>query len=371
MAVMGVASITPAFPTIIDQFRLSPADIGLLITAFTVPGIILTPFMGILADRFSRKTILIPSLILFGLAGSSCAFAHSYHQLLVFRMFQGMGAASLGSLNITLIGDFYTGNKRAAVMGYNASVLSIGVALYPALGGILTMMNWRFVFLFPILSLPVAFLVWRYLNTPVESKRAKIRLYFQNVWKTINRKKVWGLFFINILVFIILYGAYLTFFPILLKQDYQATPLIIGLLMSFMSLTTALTSSQMGRFSRKLKKRQLLMVGTLAYAVSLLLLAGLSGWSFLVPAVLIFGIAHGLMIPTMQTLLVGLASVNERAAFMSINSMVLRIGQSLGPVLIGLFYFNRSLTGVFLAGAGCTVLILLIIIFKLKTKFDD
>ena len=111
VAVMGVASITPAFPTIIDYFDLSTTDIGLLITVFTVPGVILTPLMGILADRLGRKSILVPSLILFGAAGVLCAFAQNYHQLLLLRVFQGIGATSLGSINITLVGDLYTGQR--------------------------------------------------------------------------------------------------------------------------------------------------------------------------------------------------------------------------------------------------------------------
>ena len=61
LAIMGVASLTPAFPEIIRQFDISVKEIGLLITIFTLPGILLAPLMGILADRLGRKMILIPS----------------------------------------------------------------------------------------------------------------------------------------------------------------------------------------------------------------------------------------------------------------------------------------------------------------------
>jgi len=68
-AVMGVASITPAFPSIIKYFNISARKVGLLITVFTLPSLLLTPVMGILADRIGRKIILIPSLFIFGIAG--------------------------------------------------------------------------------------------------------------------------------------------------------------------------------------------------------------------------------------------------------------------------------------------------------------
>ena len=142
-AVMGVSSIAPAFPSIADAMDVSAQQIGLLITFFTLPGIFITPVLGILADRFGRKIVLVPSLFLFGIAGTACAFATSFDQMLFFRALQGMGSASLGALNLTLIGDLYSGNQRATAMGYNGSVLSIGTAFYPAVGGALAVIGWH------------------------------------------------------------------------------------------------------------------------------------------------------------------------------------------------------------------------------------
>ena len=136
-AVMGVASIAPAFPQIIRYFHISEKQVGWLIAAFTLPGIFLTPVMGVLADRLGRKNILVPSLFLFALAGFTCMFIRDFEWLIAVRFLQGIGAASLGSLNITLIGDLYSGQQRVRAMGYNASVLSIGTASYPAIGGLL------------------------------------------------------------------------------------------------------------------------------------------------------------------------------------------------------------------------------------------
>lgn len=72
MVVMSVSSITPAFPKISREFAISETQVGLLITFFTLPGVFLTPFLGVLADRWGRKKILVPSLFLFALAGASC-----------------------------------------------------------------------------------------------------------------------------------------------------------------------------------------------------------------------------------------------------------------------------------------------------------
>ncbi|MGD2123664.1 MAG: MFS transporter, partial [Gemmatimonadota bacterium] len=132
LAVLGVSSIAPVFPTVARELDVAPEAVGLLITVFTMPGIILTPIFGILADRFGRKKILVPALLLFSLAGSSCSLARDFELLLLLRFLQGVGAASLGSLNATLIGDLFSGRRRTEAMGYNASILSVGTAIYPS-----------------------------------------------------------------------------------------------------------------------------------------------------------------------------------------------------------------------------------------------
>jgi ACDE family multidrug resistance protein len=121
----------------VREVGVSSGQVGLLITIFTLPGIVMTPVLGVLSDRYGRKKILVPALLLFGLAGGACAFASSFDILLALRFFQGMGAAALGTLNVTVIGDIYEDRERASALGYNSSVLSVETASYPAIGGLL------------------------------------------------------------------------------------------------------------------------------------------------------------------------------------------------------------------------------------------
>ena len=68
IAFMGIPSITPAFPRIIEDLNVQPQMVGLLITAFTLPNVLLGPALGVLADRVGRKTILVGSLAIFSIA---------------------------------------------------------------------------------------------------------------------------------------------------------------------------------------------------------------------------------------------------------------------------------------------------------------
>lgn len=368
LAIMGVSSLTPAFPKIIRHFNISPRQIGYLITVFTFPGIFLAPVMGVLADRYGRKTILLPSIFIFGLGGFLCSLTTTFHMLLIFRFIQGLGAASLGMINVTLIGDLYAGNRRATAMGWNASVLSLGTASYPAIGGALATVGWFYPFYLPLLAIPVGLFVIFSLNNPEPAGHAVLKEYFKSAWKAINVKEVWGLFLVTICLFIILYGSYLTFFPLLLEKTFDADSLKIGLVMSTMSITTAAVSSQLGRLAKAFNPKTLLTFSIACYFIALVILAQASSWSVIISAVVIFGMAHGMIIPNVQTMLVGFASINERAIFMAFNSMVLRIGQTLGPLLIGLSYDLNGLRSTFYAGAGVAVIMYFISLILVKNK---
>lgn len=130
--------------------HITNVQAGWLISAFTLPEIFITPIAGFATDRWGRKKALVPSLFVFALAGVALFFLHDFKTIILLRLVQGIGAASLGSLNITLIGDFYKGTAKPEAMGYNASVLSLSTALYPLIGGTLAGFGWYFPFLLPL-----------------------------------------------------------------------------------------------------------------------------------------------------------------------------------------------------------------------------
>ncbi len=369
IAVMGVASITPAFPKIKDALGLTNQQVGYLITVFTLPGIFLNPFLGVLADRYGRKTIIVPSLFLFAIAGTACAFVKDFNTLLILRFFQGMGAASIGSLNVALIGDLWSGRQRATAMGTNASVLSIGTASYPAIGGALAMLGWNYPFYLSALALPVGFWVLFSLKNPLTRSNEKMLKYLKGVFTYLKNTNVVVLFVISILTFIILYGSYLTYLPLALDERFGALPYQIGLILSFGSVTTAITSPQLGRLSSRFTYKQLLIFANGLYVLSMLLIPLLGSlWLNLIPAA-IFGVAQGLNIPGIQTLLAGSAPMEYRAAFMSVNGMVLRLGQTLGPIFTGFAFTIAGMEATFITGAAFAVVMAALIAVIVK-RFD-
>lgn len=352
MVVLGVSSITPAFPKIRQVLGISGGQVGLLITFYTLPGIALAPVLGVLADRFGRKRILVPSLFLFAIAGTACALARDFSLLLALRALQGMGGAALGSLNTTIIGDLYSGRRRVQAMGLNASVLSIGTASYPTVGGALALLGWRYPFLLPAAALPIGILVLTYLKNPEPRNFQGLREYLKGTWGYLRDIKVAALFAAGVLTFVILFGAYLTYFTLLLGDSFGASPLIIGLIMSSMSLTTGAVSSQLSKIQRWLPLGTTIRLAFVIYALALALIPLMpSLWLLVIPAI-VFGIAQGANIPSLQTAVAGLSPLEYRAAFMSLNATMMSLGQTIGPPLLGIVYVYRGIDATFFAAAG-------------------
>ena len=362
IGVMGVAAIAPAFPAIAEQLQLSPRQTGLLITVFTVPGIVMAPSLGMLADRFGRRRIIIPSLLLFALAGCACAFIPKFEVLLVLRIVQGSGASALTSMSVTLIGDLYSGERQSAAIGYNASVLSVGTAVYPALGGVLAGISWQLPFLLSALALPVGAAV-ALLIPPTgrghdhsqshnQDRKSSAGGQLRQVLRHAAGSGILVLFGLGLLQFILLYGAYMSYVPFLLSDRFGASSGTTGAVMATMSLATALMASQNRRVTAgmslalRLSAAFVLIGGALALFVLLPRL-------LLIPlAAVLYGFGQGIIIPAVQGTIATRTPLELRASTITVNAMAIRIGQTVGPLTAGALYAGLGLNWTFLLAAG-------------------
>ncbi|MUM78768.1 MFS transporter [Pseudodesulfovibrio sp. F-1] len=363
MAILGVSSIIPALPDMITGLDITPSRIGLVIAAFTLPGALLAPLVGILADRLGRKAVLVPSLFLFGIFGFACFFARNIEQLLMLRLLQGIGAAPLGVLYGTIIGDLYQGPERGRAMGYNASVLSMGTAGFPALGGALAMLGWQYPFILPLLAIPLGLVVLRHLDAPEPRSGGSFRDYLAGAWERIRTRQVLALFATTLMTFMVLYGPIVTYLPVLLHQSHQATAMTIGMVFLVASGFSGIASFLLGPLAERFGQRRLLMASAVLYALSMILTPSAPGLWHVLPPVVCFGLAQGLNIPTVMTMLATIAPMEQRGAFMAANGLLLRLAQTLAPLVMGGLYALFGMAGVFAGGLACAAVILFLAIF--------
>ncbi len=366
MSVLGASAFIPAFPKIAQELKISPQEVGLLISAYAFPGMIFAPFSGILADRFGRRKVLAPSLILFSVAGVACAFTRDFNLLLILRFLQGLGAYNLIPMTWIMICDLYSEKERTVAMGYNASFLNIGMAIFPTIGGALAMFSWHYAFLLSALAAPVGLVVLLFLKNPEPKNSQHLGEYLRNIWQNLKNIRALCLFLANTFAFILVFGSFMAYFPFLSKDAFGASSFLIGLLMSTTFFVAAFAASQLGRMAKMASEVSLLKVSFALYALGLLAMPFVTDlWLLLIPLV-IFGVAQGINEPIISGLLGGLVPMNHRAGFIFFNELFLQIGATSGPILMGIVFGILGISSVFLAGAGLSVFTLILIAIFVK-----
>ncbi|MFO8098153.1 MAG: MFS transporter, partial [Salinibacter sp.] len=335
VAVGNVSSVAPSFPLMEEALGVSRVAVGWVVTAYALPGILSAPIGGVLADRVGRRRVLVPTLVVFGLAGGACALVRSFPLLLALRALQGAAAAPLVGLAVTMIGDRYEGSTRAAAVGYNASALNVGTALYPAIGGALAALAWFWPFALPLLALPVAGAVAWGPNPPRPQRAQTFSDYRAVARDRLTDRRVVGLLVVNLGVFVLLFGAFITYVPELLDARFGTPSIVAGVVLASASVSSGLVATQMGRLSTMVAPRRLIQLSLLIDGAALACMPLVSGPWGVGAAAFLFGVAQGLNQPALQTRLTELTSEASRGVVLSLNGTVLRIGEAVGPLLMG------------------------------------
>ena len=365
IAVMGVASVMSAYPKIADHFNVSPDRVALISTIFTLPGLLLTPLFGVIADKIGRKKILVPALFLFGVAGSSIIFVDDFNIFLVCIFLQGMGAAPLGALNVTLISDKFYGMDRIAALGYNGTILNLSTTIYPFLGGILAGFGWYYPFFLPLLAIIVMFPILFFLKDDYNNE-VKFSDYFSAFSHTLKNIKVLAILSIAVITFLILFGTLISFLPFLISGMGIKNPVFIGLQIATMSIMAAISSSQLKRINKYLNQKQLLILAFVLYGVSSFLVIFFKEPWLLFVSSSIYGIGHGVNIPSLVSILSQTVPKEQLAGFMSLHRASSLLGQTTAPIIFALFYRNLGIHSTFIFGSILAILAIIIILFFIQ-----
>jgi MFS family permease len=332
MGVMGVSLVSPVLPDLRPVFGVTDAQVGLVITAYTLPGVVVTPFVGLVADRFGRRRVVVPLLVLFAVAGAGVAVARTFAEVIALRFLQGIGASALITLAVTLIGDVYEGPRRDAVMGVNGSTIGTGAAFYPLLGGALAGIRWSAPFLFFGVGALVAVVAVVALEEPDAERSTDVRTYLGRLRAVATLPQALGVFVALFAAFLIFYGAVLTALPLLLRDAYALGSGRIGATLSAVAIASAVVSSQYGRLSDRLTAPRLVAVGFVAYGLGLFGIRLAGSPRAVAAALLVFGVGFGVVMPAIDTTVVTLVDDDLRAGVMGLRTSVLRLGQTVGPV---------------------------------------
>ena len=134
-------------PLVQDEFHLSNAQIGYLTSAFLGFYMLAAPFVGPLADRYSRKLIIVLGALFWSALTLLTAVTHTYTELLIRHTLVGVGEATFVTIAPTFVADLFSEKKRGRILGVFYLAIPVGSAAGYLLGGNLAPHHgWRFPF---------------------------------------------------------------------------------------------------------------------------------------------------------------------------------------------------------------------------------
>ena len=136
-----------ALPRMASEFGRSPTDLQWVISVYMLAlGAFMVP-AGRIGDIFGRHRALLTGVALFGLASIACALAPSPEVLIAFRVAQGVGAAVIFPVSVSVLTNAFDSAKAGRAIGLAYGIAALGNAAGPLVGGLLTdTVGWRWIF---------------------------------------------------------------------------------------------------------------------------------------------------------------------------------------------------------------------------------
>ena len=399
MATLDNLVMTSALPVIRADLGSSVGQLSWFMNAYTLTFATFMLTAATLGDRLGRRRMMLVGITVFTLASIASALSASSEALIAARAVQGLGAAAIMPLSLTLLASAVPPQMRAAAIGIWGGVSGLGVALGPVIGGaVVEGVSWQAIFW---LNVPVALVAVPLLLLSVrESRGAWQRLdlvgagllggaVFLGIWGIVHgNDDGWssagvlgslvaaavlvpaylgwtrgrahavlplrlfssrGFSVANVIGLTFTIGMFGTVF--LLAQYLQVvqgyTPLEAGLRTLPWTAAPMVVAPIAGAIAGRTGLRSLLVTGLVLQTASLVWFAALtengSGYRAFVPALLMAGVGMGLTFaPSAAAVLDGLPDADFAVAS-SANSTVREFGVALGIAL---------LTAVFLGNGG-------------------
>jgi ACDE family multidrug resistance protein len=315
--------------------------------------------MGVLADRFGRRTVVVPCLAVFGIAGGLGAFAPTFGVLILLRLIQGVASAGLMNLAVVIIGDTWSGEERARMIGRNAATLTAAVVVFPPIGGLLgTIGGWRLAFAPFWFGIAAAVLLARRLPRSVR-RDSSLRDQLSATSPFIKAPAFLGAAVAGFIFFVLIFGLFLTVMPVYLDEVFKAPAGLRGIIAGLPAVTSTVSALTVSRWTFRFGVVRVgaLGFGLLAAGFGLMaaspLLVGLMG------AVLVYGLGEGLVLPILQDTVAGSAPDASRGAVVALFVSCLRAGQTVGPIVLAPLAVSAGARPVFALGAGVSAVLLL------------
>jgi MFS family permease len=250
----------------------------------------------------------------------------------------------------------YEGIERDRVMGWRGSAQSFGGVLWPLLGGALGGLSWRLPFAVYMLAIPIGLLAIFAVPESRSVHQAGSQSHDGRSVLAVFKESpvllvIYGLIFsANVLLYVIV-----IFLPQLLETFGISSSFQIGLFITAMTGSAGAIAFVYGGIRSRLSYPTIAMIAVALWSAALVSIAQASSTRIIALSVALFGISHGLVLPTVMVWVGEAVPLSFRGRFSSYLGTFGFIGQFLSPIIFMPILIFAGLKGVFLIAASVGV----------------
>lgn len=345
----------------------SPGLKGLIIGLFTISAGLSRPFSGKLSDIIGRKKVMLIGLLISVIVCALYSFAFAAWFLLTLRFLHGFSVGFYPTGATALITDILPEDKRGFGMGLWGTFISIGMGLGQGLSSFIVEISNRDALFFTA-ALFTALSYILYFNVK-ETLPKTSRFHWEDLKIKSDELIEPSVIPVAIVMFLsaICSGIILVLSPDISQHLHIGNK---GAFFIFYVLATILIRLVTGKVSDTYGRRQTLVAGMIILCVAMILI-GLSetAWWYYTASI-IFGIATGIISPTIFAWTADLSPKNRRGRGTGTMFIALEFGVLSGAMATNLWYQNTlgSIRNVFVFGAGMAFLCIVYLLWHLKTR---
>ncbi|SFG18898.1 MFS transporter, ACDE family, multidrug resistance protein [Halobacillus alkaliphilus] len=373
---LGNSMLIPVLPIFEKKVGITSFQSSTIITSYSLAAIFLIPVAGYLSDRFGRKIVILPSLILAFIGGVIAGFASwkmsdPFLWIIIGRVLQGMGAAGATPIILPLVGDLYKDDdeKTSSCLGLIETSNTFGKVLSPILGAAFAAFLWFLPFFsISFFSLISIVLVFFFIKVPKgeEEEPQKLKEFLKKTKKIFKQEGKWlyPVFLLGIYAMLILFGVLFFLSDILEKVhdiDGVKKGFVLAIPLFFLCIASFITGKKIKGETKTMKRVILLSLAGISASV---IFVGYVNKQLVLLLIVtsILGIAIGAMLPTLDALITEGIEKEERGTITSFYSSSRFIGVAAGPPVMSLVM--KELLNISYISAGITGVLLIIIVMK-------
>jgi MFS family permease len=334
---ISITNLLPTLPAYLEDIGGSKQEIGFVMGSFAIGLLGSRVWLGNLADRRSRKLVVLIGTLIAGIAPLGYLLIQSVYPLIGVRAFHGVAIAALTTGYTALVVDLSPVRQRGEIIGYMSLAVPIGMAVGPALGSFLQEnIGYNALFLVSATAGSLSFALANWITAgqpPVLS--IKERISQENFNRSLKELLLNPAILVPTLILFLvglLFGVLVTFLPLYMRQsqvDFSA-----GLFYSTAAIASFTARILTGRASDYWGRGIFITGSLICYGVSMLILSQAQSHSAIVWAAILEGTGGGIIIPMILALISDRSYATERGRVFSICTSGFDVGVALaGPVL--------------------------------------